>query len=126
RSKNTQPEMIVRRFLHAQGLRFRLHGKYRGKKLPGKPDLVFPKYRTVVFVNGCFWHGHQHCRYYRLPKTRRAYWKKKIEGNRHRDAQNYVRLVEEGWNVLLVWGCELAAAKREKTLNALALRILKI
>ena len=102
RSKNTRPELVVRSFLHRKGFRFRLHRK----DLPGTPDLVLPKYRTVIFVHGCFWHGHD-CRYFRLPKTRTDFWDEKISGNRARDAKNRELLLHSGWNVLEVYECEI-------------------
>lgn len=102
RSKDTKPEMAVRRFLHGQGFRYRLHR--RG--LPGTPDLVFPKYKTVVFVHGCFWHGHD-CRYFRLPKTRTEFWSEKISGNRARDAKNEEALRASGWKVIVIHECEI-------------------
>jgi len=102
RSKNTKPEMVVRRFLHGQGYRYRLHRK----DLPGTPDLVLPKYQAVIFVHDCFWHGHD-CRYYRLPKTRTAFWAEKIAGNRSRDEKNQRLLEAEGWRVIVVRECEI-------------------
>lgn len=103
RGKNTRPELAVRRAAHALGLRFRL---FRGD-LPGRPDLTFPKWRTVLFVNGCFWHQHPGCSRSKLPKTNMAFWKTKLERNAERDRTNYNRLVEQGWRVLLLWECEL-------------------
>lgn len=102
RGVNTKPELIVRRALHAQGYRFRLHG--RG--LPGRPDLVFRKRRVVVFVHGCFWHRHDGCAKSRLPKTRHDYWRSKFEGNVERDKRNEQRLAADGWRVFVVWECE--------------------
>ena len=102
RGKNTKPELLVRKYLHAQGFRFRLHVK----KLPGKPDLVFPKYKTVVFVHGCFWHGHN-CQLFKWPTTNVKFWKSKILGNRVRfDAQKKL-LESNGWKVLVVYECAL-------------------
>ena len=100
RSKDTKPEIAVRSMLHRSGYRFRLHVK----NLPGKPDIVLPKYNTVIFVNGCFWHGHN-CHLFRLPKSRTEFWKKKIQSNRERDAINRKILREEEWRVGLVWEC---------------------
>lgn len=100
RSKNTKPEILVRRGLHAMGFRYRLHRK----DLPGKPDIVFPRYRAVILVHGCFWHGHD-CALFRLPKTRRDWWRRKIERNRERDAGNRVALTERGWRRLEIWEC---------------------
>lgn len=101
RGKNTKLELVVRSYLHRAGLRFRLHAR-----LPGKPDLVFPKYHTVVFVHGCFWHGHS-CHLFRLPKTNSAFWKKKIESNRVRDARVQKSLELSGWRPITLWECEL-------------------
>lgn len=103
RGKDTKPELIVRRFLHKQGYRYRLHDN----NLPGKPDLVFKKFKKVIFINGCFWHGHDCKRGARIPKTNTEYWKKKIENNIRRDRQNMEKLVELGWSYLVVWECEL-------------------
>ena len=102
RSKNTQPEMIVRRGLHAAGLRFRIHDR----RLSGTPDVVLPKYRAAVSVRGCFWHGHD-CSYFRLPKTRSEFWRNKIESNRQRDAKNERELLVSGWRHATVWECAL-------------------
>lgn len=101
-TKNTGPEVAVRSMLHALGYRYRLHDK----RLPGSPDLVFASRRKVVFVHGCFWHGHA-CRWGRLPKTRPEYWGPKIEGNRARDARNRQALRKAGWRTIAVWQCEL-------------------
>lgn len=103
KSINTSPELMVRRYLHAQGLRFRLHVK----DLPGKPDIVLSKYHTVIFVHGCFWHGHEGCKYFRYPKSRLEYWKPKIEKNILRDAKVLETLRGMGWTVLIVWECQL-------------------
>ncbi len=102
RSKNTKPEIYIRKVLHALGYRFRLHRK----DLPGKPDIVFPSRRSVIFVNGCFWHGHT-CHAGALPATRREFWEEKIGKNRERDAMNTTALKVDGWRVLTVWECEL-------------------
>ena len=98
KSKNTRPEILVRKFLHAQGFRYRLHQK----KLPGKPDLVLPKYKTVIFVHGCFWHGHTHCKYYVIPKTRTDWWLNKINGNIANDDKAVAALTAQGWKVIVV------------------------
>lgn len=100
--KNTAPEMVVRRTLHALGLRFRLHRK----DFPGTPDIVLPKYRTVVFVHGCFWHRHEGCRRATVPKTRTEFWVGKFEKNVERDRRNEALLVSAGWKVVTVWECE--------------------
>lgn len=102
RSKNTTPELIVRSLLHKLGFRFRLHRK----DLPGKPDIVLPKYRAVVFINGCFWHGHD-CRYFKWPSTREEFWRAKIHRNQHNDEQALRSLTLEGWRVAIVWECAL-------------------
>lgn len=102
RGKDTKPEMIVRRGLHAMGFRYRLHDK----RLPGKPDLVLPKYRTAIFVHGCFWHGHE-CHLFKWPKTRPDFWRKKIESNRTRDRSNREKIEKQGWQVIELWECEL-------------------
>lgn len=103
RSKNTTPEMKVRKLLHSMGYRFRLHRK----DLPGKPDIVLPKYKTVIFVHGCFWHGHEGCRYAVIPKSNTHYWKNKITNNISRDKNNLILLSELNWKVLIIWECEL-------------------
>lgn len=115
KGKNTRPEMLVRKFLHAQGFRYRLHVK----DLPGKPDIVLPKYRTAIFVHGCFWHGHEGCRYYVVPKTRTEWWLNKINRNIDNDKKAYDALKAEGWNVVEVWECELKSSQSEKTLKNL-------
>lgn len=115
RSKDTGIERLVRRILHADGFRFRLNVK----DLPGKPDIVLPKYRTVVFINGCFWHGHQGCRYFVIPKTNTEFWVNKIDGNIRRDDENYHRLEMEGWNVIIVWECALKKNKFVETVSQL-------
>lgn len=107
RGKNTKPELLIRRALHAAGLRYRLHGA----KLPGKPDLVFPARRAVIFVHGCFWHGH-HCSLFRLPATRTEFWSEKIESNRRRDAVALGSLRSAGWRVLTIWECALRGPVR--------------
>lgn len=119
RSKDTKPEMTVRKFLHGRGFRYRLHDK----KLPGKPDVVLPKYKTVIFVHGCFFHGHEGCRYFVVPKTRTEWWLDKINGNRRRDAENYVKLTEAGWRVITIYECELKPPARDQTLEKLLLQL---
>ncbi|MBH0238934.1 DNA mismatch endonuclease Vsr [Methylobrevis sp. L22] len=107
RGKDTQPEMIVRRGLHSRGFRFRLHDK----RLPGSPDLVFPGRRAVIFVHGCFWHGHS-CHLFRMPATRQEFWCSKIEGNTARDKVVEATLVADGWRVLTIWECALKGRER--------------
>lgn len=114
KGKDTKPEMIVRKYLFSRGLRFRI----QVSKLPGKPDIVLPKYKTVIFVNGCFWHGHEGCKYFRLPKSNVEFWKEKIERNVERDKESMQRLLDLRWKVIRVWECELRnKANREDTLN---------
>ena len=111
RSKDTKPEMIVRKFLHGQGFRYRLHVK----DLPGKPDLVLPKYKTVIFIHGCFFHGHKDCKYFVVPKTRTDWWMNKINGNIANDAKAFKALNELGWKVLEIWECELKKINLKET-----------
>lgn len=112
RGKDTKPEMIVRKFLHSKGFRYRLHVK----DLPGKPDIVLKKYKTVIEVQGCFWHGHEGCKFFKLPETRREWWEEKIRQTQRRDRANHQKLEEMGWNVIVVWECELRL-KRLETLK---------
>jgi DNA mismatch endonuclease, patch repair protein len=107
RGKDTKPEMIIRRGLHAKGFRYVLHDK----RLPGKPDLVFPKYRAVVFVHGCFWHGHG-CHLFKWPKSRRGFWRKKIERNQEIDNNAIAILEKSGWRCCVIWECSLKGAAR--------------
>ncbi|UGB37235.1 very short patch repair endonuclease [Frateuria soli] len=116
RGKNTRPELAVRSFLHRAGLRFRLHAK-----LPGKPDLVFPKYRTVVFVHGCFWHRHEDCPYATTPASNPVFWQEKFNSNVRRDKKVRQQLEALGWRVLVIWGCQLD----EASLRGLAREIQK-
>ena len=106
KGKNTKPEMLVRKYLHAQGFRYRLHDK----KLPGSPDIVLRKYKTVIFVHGCFWHGHD-CKYFKLPMTRTEFWQLKIQANRQRDSVAIEQLATDGWNVIVVWECALRTTR---------------
>ena len=119
RGKDTTPEMIVRKFLFNKGIRYRLHQK----KLSGKPDLVLRKYNTIVFVNGCFWHGHEGCKYFVVPKTRTEWWKNKIRKTIEKDKENYRKLEKTGWQVLVVWECELRGENRNATLETLFQKI---
>lgn len=121
KGKNTKPEILVRKFLFGRGFRYRLNVK----KLPGKPDIVLKKYNTVVFVNGCFWHGHENCKYYVIPKTKTEWWQSKIENTKQRDAKERNLLRKMGWNVVTIWECELKKEKREQTLNSLELLLHK-
>jgi DNA mismatch endonuclease, patch repair protein len=115
RGKNTHPEMVVRKHLHAVGLRFRLHDR----SLPGAPDLVFPRYRAAVQVRGCFWHQHKGCKYAYMPKSNVSFWSDKLSGNVARDARNDDLLQQLGWRVFVVWECNLS----ESLLDWLAQRI---
>ena len=107
KGKDTKPEILVRKWLHAAGYRFRLHVK----DLPGKPDIVLPKYKTVIFVNGCFWHQHSGCSHAKLPETNKQFWEDKLRKNIHRDEQNYKKLRDLGWNVQIMWECEIKKSK---------------
>ncbi|MGE0020116.1 MAG: very short patch repair endonuclease [Draconibacterium sp.] len=109
KAKDTKPELLVRRFLFAQGFRYRLHVK----TLPGKPDIVLPKYKTVIFIHGCFFHGHEGCRYFKVPATRTQWWLDKIEGNKKRDIETVKKLTVLGWKVITIWECELKKDKME-------------
>ena len=103
KESNTKPEILVRKFLFSKGFRYRINDK----KLPGKPDIVLPKYKTVILVNGCFWHGHENCKYFTLPKTRTEWWKDKIEKNKENDVKKHAQLTSLGYNVLIVWECKV-------------------
>lgn len=103
KGKDTKPEIIVRKYLFKAGLRFRLHVK----TLPGKPDIVLPKYKTVIFVHGCFWHGHENCRCFVVPKTRTEWWLSKIERNKKSDEKHIVELNYAGWQIITLWECDL-------------------
>ncbi len=115
RSKDTVPEIMVRKELFRRGFRFRKNVR----TLPGSPDIVLPKYRTVIFVNGCFWHGHEGCKYYVLPKTNVEFWKNKIERNRSRDIEERQQLTSMGWHCITIWECQLKPKVRQQTLDAL-------
>lgn len=108
RSKDTKPELMLRHGLHARGLRYRLHRK----DLPGRPDMVFPRYRAAILVHGCFWHGHD-CLLFKLPATRREFWAAKVDGNKARDARTIAGLTAAGWRVLVVWECALKGPARQ-------------
>lgn len=109
RGKNTKPEMLIRRGLHRLGLRFLVHDK----RLPGKPDMVFPKWQAAIFVNGCFWHGHD-CRLFKLPSTRTEFWRDKICANKERDRTVIKRLEETGWRTLTIWECQIKGRSTEE------------
>ena len=119
RSMNTKPEVLVRKYLWRNGFRYRLNNP----RLPGHPDIVMRKYRTCVFVNGCFWHGHDGCKYFRLPKTNTDFWEKKIKRNKERDKEEQRQLAKMGWHCITVWECELKPKVREQTLKSLAFTI---
>lgn len=119
RGKDTKPEILVRQYLFSEGFRFRKNDK----RYPGHPDIVLPKYRTMVFVNGCFWHGHEGCKYYTVPKSNTEFWVSKIKRNQERDRSDREELEKNGWNVITVWECQLEKKVREETLKDLALRI---
>lgn len=107
RAKNTHPEMFIRQGLHALGFRFRLHAK----DIPGKPDIVLPKYHALIIVQGCFWHGHG-CRYFKTPKTNAVFWQEKIQSNKLRDARTLQLQLDAGWRCLIVWECAVRRAKK--------------
>jgi DNA mismatch endonuclease (patch repair protein) len=116
RGKDTAPEMVIRRGLHARGFRYRLHDR----RLPGRPDLVLPKYRAVIFVHGCFWHGHG-CHLFKWPKTREDFWREKIQGNMRRDRAQTALLKQQGWRSTVVWECELRAGNLDSVARKLNL-----
>ena len=109
KSKNTKPEIVVRKLLHSMGYRFRLHRK----DLPGSPDIVLPKYKTVIFVHGCFWHRHENCKYATTPKTRKEFWEKKFRENINRDNLNQANLSLKGWKIIIIWECQLKGDKKK-------------
>lgn len=122
RGKDTKPEMLVRRYLWRHGFRYRLNHP----RLPGKPDIVLRKYRTCIFVNGCFWHGHEGCQYYTIPKTNMEFWVDKVRRNKERDLKVQHELAAMGWHCITIWECELKPTKREETLKSLAYTLNKI
>ena len=115
RSRDTGPEILVRKFLFREGFRYKLNDK----SLPGKPDLVFPKYKTVLFIHGCFWHGHEGCKYFVIPKTRRKWWTDKINRNKQHDLENFFELSQQGWKVFIIFECELKKDSINKTFSRL-------
>ena len=119
RSKATKPEMAVRRWLWAHGYRYRLNVK----SVPGKPDIVIRRYRTAIFVNGCFWHGHEGCSKFVMPKSNTDFWQAKIERNRTRDTRNYEELMQAGWQVVVIWECNLVKDKLETTMQQVAVAL---
>lgn len=119
KGQDTKPELMVRKYLHGKGLRYSLHNK----NLPSKPDLCFRKYKKVVFINGCFWHGHENCKYFKVPASKSDWWEQKINATKERDKKGMKELVKLGWTPLVVWECELKSNKREETLNRIYLSI---
>ena len=115
KGKNTKPEEIVRKYLFSKGFRYRINDK----RLPGTPDIVLPKYQTVIFVNGCFWHGHEGCRYFVWPQNNADFWKSKIIANVERDRKKEAELNERGWNVIVIWECQLKPRSKDNTLESL-------
>ena len=120
--KDTKPEELVRKYLFSKGFRYRKNVR----KLPGTPDLVLPKYRTVIFVNGCFWHGHEGCKYFVWPKSNAEFWRQKIETKISRDRRKEAQLRDMGWNVMIVWECELHPSKKQATLERLESQLRQI
>ncbi|MFW5869687.1 MAG: very short patch repair endonuclease [Planctomycetota bacterium] len=120
KGKDTKPELVIRKALHTLGYRYRLHRR----DLPGTPDIVFPKYKTAVFVNGCFWHFHE-CELFQMPKTRTEWWRKKLEGNRRRDRKNLQVLMEKNWRVCIIWECFFRGKRKDRArrLEEAALRV---
>ena len=108
KGKDTKPEVWLRKELFSRGFRYRLHRK----DLPGKPDIVLPRFKTVIFVNGCFWHGHEGCRYFKIPSSNTDFWREKLERNKARDQKNYGRLRSEGWRVVTVWECQIKEMRK--------------
>lgn len=121
-SANTKPEIIVRKYLFSHGFRYRLNHK----RMPGHPDIVLRKYRTCIFINGCFWHGHEECRYFRMPKSNTEFWTAKINRNIQRDKRVQKELAAMGWHCITVWECELKPQRREKMLESLEYTLNKI
>lgn len=121
RSTNSKPEELVRKFLFSKGLRYRKNVR----KLPGCPDIVLPKYKTIIFINGCFWHMHENCPKFVWPKSNIDYWEKKILNNVTRDKENQEKLKTMGWNIIIVWECQLKKKIQEQTLNDLYNSIIK-
>ena len=115
KSKDTKPEMVVRKYLWSRGFRYRVNNP----RLPGHPDIVLRKYHTCIFVNGCFWHGHEGCKYFRMPKTNTEFWERKISRNKERDREEQKQLARMGWHCITVWECKLKGEGREKTLESL-------
>lgn len=121
RSKNTKPEEIVRKYLFSKGFRYRKNDK----RYPGRPDIILPKYKTVIFVNGCFWHMHDGCPKFVMPKSNIEYWKSKLERNKRHDIENKIALEKQGWKVIVVWECDLKKDKRDGRLMHLVEEIIE-
>ena len=119
RNKNTKPEELVRKYLFSQGFRYLKNDT----RFPGKPDIVLPKYKTVIFVNGCFWHAHEGCKYFVWPKNNADFWKNKITGNIQRDLHNRQLLTDQGWNIITIWECELKKSALQATLDRLVVTL---
>ena len=120
RGKDTRPELLVRKYLFAQGFRYRLHDR----KLPGTPDIVLKKYKAVIFIHGCFWHGHEGCKYFKIPDTNTEWWAKKIQTNREHDVKALKELGEKGWKVFIIWECQLKPKRRQQTLEDITQNII--
>ena len=122
KGRDTKPEMLVRRYLHSRGYRYRVNVR----RLPGTPDIVLRKYKTAIFINGCFWHGHEGCRYYVPPKSNSQFWQQKIERNKHRDIEKRIQLRHLGWHTIIIWECQLKPKQYYTTLQALEQTLNKI
>lgn len=122
KSKGTRPEILVRKYLFARGFRYRLNHP----RLPGHPDIVLRKYRTVIFVNGCFWHGHDDCPNFKMPKTNTDFWEKKIRRNKQRDIDEQRQIASMGWHCITIWECQLKPHCRQQTLDSLAQTLYRI
>lgn len=120
-SASTKPELKLRHALWKQGFRYRINDK----RLPGKPDIVLPKYHSVIFVHGCFWHGHKDCKYYTIPKTNTEFWTAKVARNQERDQEEWRQLEAKGWYVIIVWECQLKKAVLDETVNRVVAEILR-
>jgi len=121
KGKDTKPELLVRKYLFSEGFRYRIHSK----RLPGKPDIILKKYKTVIFVHGCFWHSHENCKYHVIPKTRREWWIEKLKKTKTKDKDDTSLLIEMGWNVIVIWECELKKDNLQDTLITLKTTIKK-
>lgn len=121
RSENSGPELKMRRALWHKGFRYRVNAPY----LPGRPDILLPRYRTVIFVHGCFWHGHKDCKYYTIPKTNTVFWMAKVARNQERDQEVWRKLEAKGWSVIIVWECQLKKANLEETIERVAGEIIR-